>query len=574
MERIESRGPRIAIGASILLSSLFFVNCSRELPLQEFLSTSNPLATSQACRASQGTLPQQTKRLTLTQIENSLKNAFGETIGRQLIVPDLQDGNPTFGLTSDPSYLSLNEINYSNLLTAADGWTSLLSTQYSPIRDCLAASSSSCYQSLIADLGPKLWRRPLEASEISNIMTAINQTGVAGSEQRRRSMVLLVSALTLSPHHLNRIELGDITSGSYLFKLTPYEVASFLSFSLWDYPPDQELYDLAAEGNTLLESDVLQGQIRRMQLDPRFQYKMAYFYYDLLKLGNVNTATKAASLNFTNSQRQALLASAMQSLAASLAQPDADIMTPFSMTSFTSNSIAYPFIQSGATPSGMTASVSAEVPLRSNERFGILSHPAFLTSISGVETSGIVKRGVFTLEQLMCYHLGQVPAEIPGVEDLPPGFDPSRETSRRVLEVTHSAQATCITCHSSIDPTGGAYENFDNLGRFRIVEKGSIPIDSSGTISAPFREPLRYTNSVEYLRGLAQKPEFKDCIQKHFYHFIIGRHPTSSPEAQCEYDQFKYATQQSGGKLGDALTHLLTLPSVTERRPASTAGGQ
>jgi hypothetical protein len=205
-----------------------------------------------------------------------------------------------------------------------------------------------------------------------------------------------------------------------------------------------------------------------------------------------------------------------------------------------------------------------------NERYGVLSHPAFLTSMSGQVSSGIVRRGVFTLEQLLCEHLPPAPADVTPDPNLPPGFNPATASSREILSVTHSSQAACIGCHVKIDPAGFAFESFDAFGRFRTTERGSIPIDASGTLRGIDANPITFSNSVGFLREIQQSPRFKSCMNEKFFEYITGFSESNSAQ-NCEKENFQRNLSEKPETKHSLLESLIELPSFTRRRPATNS---
>ena len=68
-----------------------------------------------------------------------------------------------------------------------------------------------------------------------------------------------------------------------------------------------------------------------------------------------------------------------------------------------------------------------------------------------------------------------------------PALPEQKQADGRVLTVRelmakHRANPTCAQCHSLIDPTGFALEQFDGIGRWRTVDVGFQPIDASGAL--------------------------------------------------------------------------------------------
>ena len=52
----------------------------------------------------------------------------------------------------------------------------------------------------------------------------------------------------------------------------------------------------------------------------------------------------------------------------------------------------------------------------------------------------------------------------------------------RELMAKHRANPVCASCHSNIDPAGFALEQFDGIGKWRVVDAGFQPIDASGQL--------------------------------------------------------------------------------------------
>ena len=84
----------------------------------------------------------------------------------------------------------------------------------------------------------------------------------------------------------------------------------------------------------------------------------------------------------------------------------------------------------------------------------------------------------------------------------------------------HRANPACATCHSMIDPTGFALENFDAIGRWRTVDESYNPIDASGQL--PDGSSF---NGVQGLRAsLAAHPErFAHTVTEKLMTYALGR---------------------------------------------------
>ena len=80
---------------------------------------------------------------------------------------------------------------------------------------------------------------------------------------------LVISTILQSPSFVYRVELGQKTGSiDGAVKLTPYEVASRLSYFIWGTMPDQALFQ-AADAGKLGNADAIAAQVERMLKDPR-----------------------------------------------------------------------------------------------------------------------------------------------------------------------------------------------------------------------------------------------------------------------------------------------------------------
>ncbi len=511
------------------------------------------------CQPNESIQDPKLKRLTSQQFRNSMTSAFG-SIFTSSQFPNFRDDNPRIGLQDNPNLLEINEVNFTSLYEASDSLADSIVANVSAWQNCISQSVGvTCFTNLINQYGRALWRRPVTSQELTSITEGLSDVSAAGISRSVQGDYVL-KALILSPNHLFRTEVGQGTPQG-IFQLTHHEVASLLSFAAWDSPPDATLQALADQGR-LHDVSVLRQQVARLTADPRFNSKLTTFIIDLLKIEDIMTIQKDASFAITSTERQALYTSAQMSINQSYSAPSSDLFSPFRMNSFQLNSQTNRFI------SGPGSTQFASTSLNANERFGVLSHPAFLTSMAGQISTGIVRRGVFTLEQLLCEHLPPAPADVTSNPDLPPGFNPDTASSRQLLTITHSARTDCMGCHVKIDPAGFAFESFDTFGRFRTFERTNIPIDSSGILAGIDTSPITFNNSVDFLAEVEQSPRFKSCITKKFFEYSTGFNGEGRA-VQCELDQFERGLRAKPETTTSLLESIVELPSFTRRRPAS-----
>ena len=134
-------------------------------------------------------------------------------------------------------------------------------------------SPACATRSPASDAGPGVARSPPRSSiATSAIATSVGtETGDAVVGLRHA-----VWGLLQSPYFLYRVELGapspDDADGRV--KFSSYEMASRLSFTLWNTVPDEALLD-AAERDELVTADGIAAQAKRMLADPRARQGVA-----------------------------------------------------------------------------------------------------------------------------------------------------------------------------------------------------------------------------------------------------------------------------------------------------------
>jgi hypothetical protein len=483
-------------------------------------SSAPPVAAS--CSVSGELMTAKLRRLTRPQFANTIKAAFAGSYSDS-IWPDMGDTQPKFGMIK-ADQMRVQEINFKSTYDSVDTVVKQLLAQNTVVTSCINATTDTCFTSLMDAQGKVLWRRPLTNSEKTSYTSGLTRVRNGGGN-RSKQMEFLLKALMLHTNFLHRSELGKLQNGA--IQLDAYEIASLLSFALWDAPPDTALFDAAAN-NSLLQPATIDTQIKRMMADAKFDQTLAGFYSDFLQLRLVSSIPKNPALGLTPSMRDSLLTSANLSLVDQVKDHTRDIGSVMASTQSYANDIT-------ASLFGVSVSGGAQqkVSLPATQRTGILTHPAFLTGHAQENGSGIVQRGVFTLKQLLCIDLGDPPAAaIP--KPIPPNIDIKTTSSRNILVWSHSSDP-CATCHVAIDPAGFGFENFDTLGRYRTTEGNNIPIDASGTLSVSSTEMFQFNNSVEYTKALMDSPSTRACVARRYLENVMGEALSASA---CELNKY------------------------------------
>ena len=117
---------------------------------------------------------------------------------------------------------------------------------------CELETDDACVSTYIGALGRRAYRRPLTAGELAAYVDlhgsafGLYETGTPGEQGVR----LVIEAMLQSPMFLWRIELANDEAGDdELVPLDGFEMASRLSFFLWNTIPDDELLAAASAGD-------------------------------------------------------------------------------------------------------------------------------------------------------------------------------------------------------------------------------------------------------------------------------------------------------------------------------------
>ncbi len=413
--------------------------------------------------------------------------------------------------------------------------------------DLAADSGTTCATRFITEFGQRAYRRPLEADEVTRYVALYN-VGKQGAGGASNGFRLVVEAMLQAPSFLYHSDLG--TSGvpsPTPVPLTGYELASRLSYFLWNSMPDAELFALAQSG-ALADPATLPGQVERLLADPKASATIGLFHRQWLELDDLSAKDKDATVYplYSAGLFDAMLEETTLFSDYVVRQGDGLLRTLL-----TSN-LAFPtgnlFDVYGVTePANYRA--GTPVSLNQNERAGILTQGAFLARHSHRDQTSPVHRGIIVRENILCQPLEPPPAGVNAV--VPP---PNAATSTRERFAQHSADDTCAGCHVSMDPIGLGFENYDAIGAYRTVD-GLGPVDARGEVVG-VRPDLEgpFNGALELTSKLSQSEEVRNCVAAQWFRFSLGRMETENDA--CSMQAIRLAFRDSGGNVRTLLARI------------------
>jgi hypothetical protein len=373
---------------------------------------------------------------------------------------------------------------------------------------------SACAHRITENLARRAFRRPVTAADMNRLMPFYERArGDGGSFDQ--GIEQMVAAVLASPQFLYRGIKGpkDATPDTE-FALTDLELASRLSFFLWNTGPDEELLTLA-ETNKLTRPGVFEKQVRRMLADPKASSLVTGFAMKWLNLTDLDQVIPDPVLfpGFNDQLRQDFVAET-EAFIGDIFSKDRSVLELLTGNyTFLNERLARQY----GIP-GVFGPQLREVTLDEKERWGLLGKGAMLLRTSYGDRTSPVLRGAWVLDKIIGSPATPPPPDT--ATDLSQKAGEQPKTVRARLE-QHRNKASCKMCHGVIDPIGLALENFDATGVWRTTDsQAKAPMGASTVL--PSGVPI---NGVVELRAqLMDRPElFARNVTERLMTYAVNR---------------------------------------------------
>lgn len=395
---------------------------------------------------------------------------------------------------------------------------------------CDVAADTGCLRTFVVRFGRLAWRRALSTEEVDAIVTLGTSIGTSLRDPWAGAGYS-ISSILQSPHFLFRVEVGAPDASSPgRYRYDRYELASRLSFLLWGAPPDDALLD-AAEAGDLDDVDGIRTEAERMLEDPRARPAMQRFFGEFMSLDRLDNVQKSPELfpEWTPTLR-ASMRTELIDVFGEVWDEDADVRTLLSTdVTYVDSELAALY---GIADPGPGMRVRTTLP-SSARRGGILGRAGFLAMWSHATVTSPTRHGKFILTSLLCEPIGEPP---PGaLADLSTDTDTTPRTLRQRLEDRHDTRPDCASCHTRIDPLGFPLEDFDAIGRRRMLDNG-LPIDATAEVHG-----IAVDGAAELGDVLAEDPAVGACIARRMFRYGFGHVETRGelPGLFAIEDQFE-----------------------------------
>lgn len=291
-----------------------------------------------------------------------------------------------------------------------------------------------------------------------------------------------------------------------------FDVASRLSFGLWDCPPDNQLWN-DAKGNSLDTRIKVARAAARMAKDPRAKTKLREFFHYWLKLDHLTDVSKDPE-QFAGFDR-ALLSGLRTSLELTIDEFVSQTHPDFRQLLLSNETFLNQRLADFYGASVSSEASFQKVTFEPDVRSGIVSHPFLMSGFAYHKLSSPIHRGVFVSRSILGRSL-KPPAE--AITPIPPDLHPDLTTRQRVALQT--SPVACRSCHEMINPLGFALENFDAAGRFRKKEHDK-DIDSSGSYLQQTGELAKFSGARELGEFLANSDEVHLAFVEQLFQHIV-----------------------------------------------------
>jgi len=509
------------------------------------------------------------RRLTRAQYLHTVHDLLGAALSPDLDLRGMLPRDDEVGGFASNAIAPVTEPVVEHYERAAEAIALAVVPRRAELHPCLSETSiaASCIEEVFDALAARAFRRPLSRSErdaLDVVIFAEEAGPIEGEDPMTTALRRGITVLLQSPDFIYRIERGEHGD---LGRLSPYEVATRLSYLVWASMPDDALWSDASAGR-LHDPLVRAEHIERMLADPRAREGLTVMHAEWLEIGPLDSLVKDRNLFPTFSEGLGpLLREEFASVVDFVVRHDDGRLSTLlsTRTSFVSPALS-PWYGADATvdPSidldAMPGLPEGFVPvaLDPSHRAGVLTLLPVLAAHAKAGRSDPVGRGVLIRQRLLCQTLAAPPPDIP----VPPSAPEPGAPLRDQLE-QHREDPSCATCHDLIDPPGFTLEHYDAMGSFRERDAAGNVIDARGEILASDIEGS-IEGGVALAEALAESAQVQRCYATQWFRYAFGR--LERAEDAVVLDPMRERFVDSDGHIPTLLRALVVSDAFVMRR--------
>lgn len=454
-------------------------------------------------------------RLSHDQYENTVRDLLG--LGERPGITQTYLGDATSTtFDNNGAELSVGEALWGDYQRGAEALAERATASPEALARIVPAEAMGDPRAWVEWFGLRAHRRPLTTEQVDAYVAlhALGAEAYPGMDPFAAGVRIVLEAMLQSPHFLYRMELSNVRDGDVI-ALDDWEIASRLSYALWDTMPDEELFRAARAGE-LRSEEGIRAQAMRMLMDRRAEGTILSFHRQLLRTDAYRDVSRSTTLfpEFDEGLRESMVNETHAFVRYVIFEENgglARLLTaPFS---FVDARLARVYGISGD-----FGDVPERTELDPTRRAGLLTQIGFLAVNATATEPDAIHRGVFVNHRILCAALPPPPMMVP---PLPP--DETGTMTMRERIDRHTGPGTCgASCHGTmINPIGFAFEHYDALGRWRDQDRGR-PVDASGTYDFG-GERMSYDGAVELANVIADTAMAHGCYVRHWVEYAYGR---------------------------------------------------
>ncbi len=394
---------------------------------------------------------------------------------------------------------------------------------------------------IISSFATRAYRRPISAAEESTL-TGVFQKSFATKGDFQQSVKDTLLVVLTSPQFLFLIENSHTPEPE---PVDNYELASKLSYFLWNGPPDRATLQLASNGALRKQLD---AEVSRMIDNPRFSQFISEFTSQWLSLDKFSVLEPDRK-QFPKLDRdvRAQLRQEPVQFVQYLIRNNLPVKNLISSDFVLVNeTVASYYDMADKTESGFQF-----VPITHGrkEMGGVLTQAAIMAGLSDGRESNPVKRGAWLARKIIAEPPAPPPPNVPTLKEEP------KLTLRERLE-QHRNQPGCMQCHTKIDPWGVPFEQIDAGGRLKQKS-----VDARSTL--PDKTEVAGVNDLKRYLAEDRIDQVAFSVLKHLATYATGRTLTYNELHFLKQDGLKL--KAGGYRMKDMVRYVVSSKMFLEK---------
>jgi len=447
--------------------------------------------------------------LTRRELENTLNDIFPSVKGQWT---DTLSANSStyYGFDNDAAAAVNNQMVSALYDTALSLATAVTGTGLSTVLPCSATSKDhACATTFVDDFGRRLFRRPVAPAEEARYLTLFD-SGLALADFPT-ALKWVITGMIQSPYAVYRSEIGT-DSGGGARALSPYEIASELSYTFSGTAPTADLLDKVASG-TAVDLVATAGELLKTDNGKELvqHFFEAYLAYSSGSAAVRTLTDPAPATGFDFVDVAPDMLGETRSFISDVVMTNGGGLIDLLTSPQTKPS------QKLATYYGFPAP-AADGTVTRPHGIGVLAQGSFLSSHANVDASSPTQRGLFAYYRLMCQPKLTPPNGVPPLSAATPA-----NTTRELYEQSHASPgSSCAGCHTLFDPIGFGFEQFDQGGRFRTAQNGHVVDPAASAVDMNGNTLFSFSNEEELATALANQDESFQCLSAYLATYAFG----------------------------------------------------